>query len=215
MPKITPSALITEIKGRWHGDQFQMWKGQIIARRASRPRQTPNLARARYKGYVSQIAGCYDGLSAQHKQSWACYSDLLPTVMSGFNAFLGRNVTLMTTQHPDLLPYHCAPAVYSSPESPAPLSAHFCVALGDYSVTWTTPADACYYVQGHYAPQSGYSNLRSPSWRHLETVAAALLSLDLDGSGFPSGTVIRFRARTLNIYGEPSPWTESVAATKS
>lgn len=215
MAKITPSALITEIKGKWHGDTFQMWKGQIIVRKTGRPRQTPNAARSRYKGYVADIAGCYDALSAQHKTSWACYSDLLPNAMSGFNAFLGRNVTLLTAQYAALTPYHCAPAVYSVPPSPAPLGASFCGTSGMYCVSWTTPVDACYYVQGFFAPQSGFSNLKSPSWRFSETVAAARLFLDLDGSGFPSGTVIRFRARTINASGEPSPWTDSVAGTKT
>ena len=215
MAKITPSALITEIKGKWHGDQFQMWRGQIIARRASRPRQTPNLARAHYKGYVSQIAGCYDGLSAADKVSWACYSDLLPTEMSAFNAYLGRNVTNLTAQNAGLTAYHTAPSAYSVPPSPAPIASSYCGSSGMYCVSWATPTGSCYYVQGAFAPQAGYSNLKSPSWRFSETVAAARLYIDLDGSGFPSGTVIRFRARTLNIHGEPSPWTDIASATKT
>lgn len=214
MAKITPSALITAIKGKWHGDTFQMWKGQIIQRRTGNPRQRHNPARSAYKGHVSTIAGCYDGLITVHKTSWACYADLLPTEMSGFNAYLSRNVTNLCADHASLIAYHCAPAVYSVPPSPAPIAGSYCSLSDLYCVSWTTPAHACYWVQGFYAPQAGFSNLKSPSWRFHETVAAAKLFFDLDGSTFPSGTVIRFRARTLNVHGEPSVWTELTTATK-
>jgi len=215
MPKIYPSIIISGMTGRAEGTIFQMWKSQIIARRYTKPRQPITAARARYKGYVSTIAGCYDGLITVHKNSWACYADLLPTFMSGFNAFLGRNVTLLSAQHADLVPYHCAPAVYSSPLSPSPIDASFCAFTGYYCVAWETPTDACYYVQGFFAPQSGYSNVKFPPWRFLETVKAARRFFDLDGSGFPAGTVIHFRARTLNVLGEPSPWAAPDSATKS
>lgn len=215
MAKITPSILISGIQGRSEGTVFQMWKGQIISRRAVHPHQTTTPAHARYKGYVSDIAGCYYGLTATHKTSWACYANLLPTVMSGFNAFLGRNVTLLTAQHPDLIPYHCAPLTYTLPESPAPISASYCSFTERYCVGWTTPTDACYYIQGNYAYQVGYSNAKYPSWHFDETVKAARRFFDLEGSGFPTGTVIRFRARTLNIHGENSPWTDIASATKT
>ena len=215
MPKIYPSILISAMRGRSEGTIFQMWKTQIIARRYVKPHQPDTPARARYKGHVSTMAGCYDALSDPNKTGWACYAALLPTNMSGFNAFLGRNVTLLTADHPELVPYHTAPDVYSSPNSPAPIAASFCTFDGHYRVTWVTPAEACYYVQGFYAPQAGYSNVKFPPWKFSQTVAAALLSFDLDGSGFPAGTVIHFRARTLNVLGEPSPWTATESATKS
>jgi hypothetical protein len=215
MAKIEPSALISEIRGKWHGDTFQMHGSQIIVRRTGRPRQARKASRALYKGQVANIAGCYDGLTASDKTSWACYADLLPTEMSGFNAYLSRNVTNLTAGHEDLDAYHTAPSVYSIPPSPAPIDAQYCALTDRYCVSWTTPPDACYYVQGHYAPQAGFSNLRSPAWRLRETVAAARLYFDLDGSGFPSGTVVRFRARTLNVFGEPSPWTATATAAKT
>lgn len=215
MSKIYPSILISGIQGRSSGTIFQMWKSQIIARRFTKPRQPITKRRAAYKGYVSTIAGCYDGLSDQNKTAWACYTDLLPTFMSGFNAFLGRNVTLLSADHPDLVPYHSAPALYWPPDSPAPIDASFCAFTGYYCVAWETPIDTCYYVQGYFAPQSGYSNVKFPPWRFHETVKAARRFFDLDGSGFPPGTVIHFRARTLNLQGEPSPWTATDSATKS
>ena len=215
MAKITPSALITEIRGKWHGDTIQMWKGAIVSRNTPHPRQQPTESRAHYKGYVSDVAGRYDALSDAQKTGWLCYADLLPTQQTGFNAFLGRNVTALTANHPGLCYYEDAPTTFSPPESPAPICVDYITATDSSCISWTTPSNPNLYVQTFHAPQAGYSNLKSPSWRLTQTVAAAQLSLSLDGSPFPAGTVIRFRARTLNSYAEPSPWTETKSAIKS
>lgn len=215
MARITPSALITEIRGKWHGDTFQMWGGAIVARRTSRPRHTQTAARARYKGIVSTIAGCYDRLTDPQKTGWACYADLLPTEMSGFNAFLARNTTALCADHGDLSYFPDAPPVFTVPDSPAPLALVYWQPTDRFCLSWTTPSLATLYVQSFHAPQAGFSNLNSPAWRHTETVRAAQLQLSLNGSGFPTGTVIRFRARTINAYGEPSPWTDTKTAAKT
>ena len=214
MAKITPSALITQIKGKWHGDTFQMWKGAIISHRTAKPRQANTPNRATWKGAASDIAGCYDTLSASDKTSWLCYADLLPTQMSGFNAFLGRNAAAILANHAGLCLYFTAPSVYSTPSAPTPLCVAYSAATGYYCVTWTTPTGATQYIQAQFAPQVARSNAKYPSWRNAQTVSAALLHLDLDGSGYPTGTLIRFRARTLNSYAEPSAWSITTHDTK-
>lgn len=215
MPVITPSALITEIKGKWHGSVFQMWKGAITVRRTTRPRHTAKVARARYKGFVSTIAGCYDSLTSDQKTGWACYADLLPTEMSGFNAFLARNTTVLCPDVDALTYFADAPVAFAIPESPAPIAAAYLPVPDQFCLTWSSPSCAALYVQGFIAPQAGFSNLKSPSWRHSVTVLSDTLHLTFDGSVFPSGTVIRFRARTINTQGEPSPWSGLESATKS
>lgn len=215
MPIITPSALITEIKGKWHGSTFQMWKGAIVVRRTTRPRHTAKVARARYKGFVSTIAGCYDSLTSDQKTGWACYADLLPTEMSGFNAFLARNTTLLCADNADFSYTPTAPVVFTVPASPAPITAAYLPTGDRFCVSWAAPSCSYLYVQGYHAPQAGFSNLNSPAWRQTKSVRSDLLDLTLDGSVFPAGTVIRFRARSINAVGEPSPWTATKSATKS
>ena len=215
MAKITPSALITEIKGKWHGDTFQMWKGAIVSHRTGKPRQANTANRAAWKGVASDIAGCYDSLSASDKTSWLCYADLLPTQMSGFNSFLGRNTAAVLANHPGLCLYFSAPGAYSVPTAPIPLCAAYCATSGYFCLAWTTPAGATFYVQAQFAPQVGYSNANYPTWKVASTVAAAQLHLDLDASGYPPGTLIRFRARTLNLYAEPSLWSPTLHDTKT
>jgi hypothetical protein len=214
MAKITPSALITAIQGKWHDSVFQMWKGAIVVRRAGKPRQPQKESRAAYKGIVSDVAGDYDSISAANKTSWACYADLLPTAMSGFNAFLSLNTSALMADHAGLCLYFTAPATLSIPASPTAIAVAYCTGSDSYCVSWATPTGATYYVQAQYSPQVGYSNATFPSWRIASCVSAANLQLSLDGSGYPSGTLIRFRARTLNIYAEPSAWTATTQATK-
>lgn len=214
MPKITPSALISEIRGKWAGSTFQMWKGQIIARRSPKPHQTPKESRGRYKGIVSDLAGCYDSLTKAQKTGWCAYADLLPTIMSGFNAFLSLNSTLFLADHPDLDIRFNAPTTYTRPTSPHPFCVDYCSISDHYLMTWTAPAFLCFYTQSFYAPQAGYSNLKYPSWRIHQTVQSANKFMSLDGSGFPAGTVIRFRARNLNIHGQTSIPTPTASATK-
>lgn len=215
MAKITPSALITDIRGKWHGDTFQVWKGATIVHRTGHPRQRPTQARTNYKQIVSDIAGCYETLTTTQKNSWTCYAALLPTEMSGFNAFLSRITCALLAGHAGLSLYFQAPAVHSTPATPAPLSLAYCASTLHFCVTWTTPNGATYYTQAHYAPQAGFSNQNYPAWRAASTVSAAQLHLDLDASGYPSGTVFRFRARTLNIYAEPSAWSTTLSETKT
>jgi len=125
MPKITPSALISEIKGLWNGTVFQMWKGQIVTRNFN-PGSTINKeSRQQYKGVVSDLSGCYYSLSDSQKNDWICYSDLLPTQMSGFNSFMARNSTLMLADHPSLCFSVVAPPSYSPPATPAPFSVSY------------------------------------------------------------------------------------------
>ena len=215
MAKITPSALITQIKGKWHGDVFQMNRGAIVVRKAGTPHRPNKASRSAIQGTISTLAGCYDDLTATHKTSWACYQELLPTAMSGFNAFVSLNTVIISSGHPSLSPSHCAPASYTVPVSPAPIAVSFCSLSDLFCVTWTTPFAAGNYVQAQYAPQGGYSNLKSPAWRLGETVAAARLYWNLSSSQFPTGTVFRFRARTIITTGEISPWTELISKTKS
>lgn len=214
MAKITPSALITAIQGKWHTSTFQMWKGKITVRRTGKPRQRNLESRALYKGTVSDVAGEYDSISASNKTSWADYANLLPTEQSGFNAFMALNTTAKMAAHAGLCVYFTAPASRSIPSAPTGLSVAYCTGTDSYCVSWTAPTGATYYTQVQYSPQVGYSNATFPSWRIASCVSAALLQLSLDGSEYPSGTLIRFRARTLNIYAEPSAWTATTYTTK-
>jgi len=204
MAKVTPSALITAIQGKWNGSCFQMWKNKIVVRSNPIPKFPNKASRARYKGVVSSISSCHYKLTPDQKIGWDTYSDLLPTQMTGFNAFMSRNCVLFLAQHPDLNIYFDAPPAYSPPISPAPIGLCYYPKTGHYCLFWSDPNCAGVYVQGKYAVQSGYSNQKSPSWRMFNTVASTALKMDFDASKFPIDTMIRFTALSINISGEVS-----------
>lgn len=209
MAKITPSALITAIQGKWRGSCFQMWKGQIIVRRNPMPRFPNKASRAAYKGVVSTLSGCHYSLTEDQKISWLCYSDLLPTAMTGFNAFISRNSVLELSGHPSLCIYMNAPTVYSPPIGPAPFGLCYYPVTNKYCLFWTDPNCSEVFIQGKCAVQSGYSNQKSPSWRNFNTVVSTALKMDFDASEFPSGTMIRFTALSINKRGETSLMAEA------
>jgi len=215
MAKITPSALITEIKGKWHADTFQMWKGSIIVRRTTPPTQHPKASKARYRGLVSDIAGKYDALSDAQKTGWACYAELLPVVMSGFNAFLRNNTVLVYPDHPGLCFISDAPTTYAPPTTPHPLSVDYLSATDEFCVYWTSPVLASYYTQVYYSPQTGYNDTNYAKFSQAGTVPAAQKYFSMSANPYPSGTIVRFRARNVHVLGEVSAWTDTKSATKT
>lgn len=208
MAKITPSALITAIQGKWRGSCFQMWKGQIVVRRNPMPRFPNKASRAAYKGVVSTLSGCHYRLTANQKVLWTCYSNLLPTAMTGFNAFMSRNSVIELSGHPTLCIYMTAPTVYNPPISPAPIGLCYYPSTDKYCLFWTDPNCSETFIQGKYAVQTGYSNQKSPSWRNFNTVVSTLLKMDFDASKFPNDIMIRFTALSINKKGETSPIAE-------
>jgi len=215
MPKITPSALITNIQGRWAGTTFQNWKGAIVTRATPNPRQSQARRHALYKGVTSTLAGCYGNLTNAQKTSWICYAAQLSTQMTGFNAFLSRNAVCLMAEHASLDIRFNAPPTPTTPSTPLGILIGYCSGNAIFTLSWASPLDICYYLQGAHAPQAGYSNLNSPSWRMISTIRADIQTMSLDASDFPAGTVFRFRLRTLDIHGQVSTWSETNSKTRA
>lgn len=219
MAKITPSALITAIQGKWHGSCFQMWKGAIVVRRSPIPRKISSESRFNFRGTVSSISGCFYSMTADQRIAWRCYALLLPTSVTGYNAFMARGVALEIACHSDLCIYFDAPGAYAPPMSPAPISLCYHPSNARYCVMWTNPNCASVYVQGMLSVQAMFSNEKSPKWRIFDTVPSTDLHMIFDASAFPADQMIRFTARSINMRGElsikaeakpPPPLPESV-----
>ena len=181
-----------------------MWKGRIVIRRNPSPKPRNKASRAAYKGAVSTLSACHYRLTANQQDDWNTYALLLPTQMSGYNAFMARNCALKLSGHPTLCIYFNAPATYNPPTSPAPIGLCYYPSLNSYCLFWTSPNCSQIFVQGYFSVQTGYSNKYSPSWRHHQTLVSTLLKMDFDASQFPTDTMIRFTARSINKNGEPS-----------
>jgi len=207
--KVTPSALITAIQGKWRGSCFQMWKGIITVRRNPIPRVRNKESRYKFKGTVSSLSSCHYQLTAAQKVGWSDYAALLPTTMTGFNAFMARNCVLALSGHPTLCIYFTAPVTYSPPIGPAPIGLCYYPITNKYCLFWSDPNCTSVFVQGRYAVQVGYSNQKSPSWRNFNTIVSTVRKMDFDASQFPSDTMIRFTALSINKNGETSLMAEA------
>jgi len=204
LAKITPSALITEIKGKWNGTCFQMWKGIITGRRNPVHRKITSIARSNLKAALSDFSGCFYLMTVEQRIAWRAYAALLPQSMTGYNAFISRVSALELAGHPDLCVYFDAPVIYSPPISAAPIGLCYYPVSASYCLSWTDPTCQSVYVQGFLSVQTKFSNEKNCAWKMFETVPSANLHMIFDASSFPSDTMIRFTARSINMRGEIS-----------
>lgn len=210
MARITPSALVASIKGKIRGDCFQVWKSTNIMRSNPSHPLSGSLRAVEYRSTVAEISPLHYGLTALQKIAWNSYALLLPSSMSGFNAFLARNTALVLATHADLTTYFNAPASYNPPSIPSPLGLCYYPASNTYCLYWGTPNCVNMWVQGFYAPQTKFSNQAFPKYRFFQTVRSDALRMIFDASSYPSETMIRFTARAINVYGEISSHLSAV-----
>lgn len=208
MAKIIPSALISQIVGKSRGSCFQMWKGKNVMRSSPAPKSNDRASAALYRTIVSEIAGSHYAMTANQKIAWNSYAALLPDDMSGFNAFMARNVALEYAGNVCLHFYTNAPTIYNPPAIPAPINLCYYPDTNKYCISWTTPSDVNTFVQGFYAPQAGYSNQSFAKFRYFGLVRADALHIEFDASDYPAETMIRFTVRAINMLGELSSITE-------
>jgi hypothetical protein len=204
MAKIIPSALISSIQGKWHGSCFQNWKGSITVRRNPESGKRKIQSTSIFKGLVNNFSGCFYVLSSDQRIGWRYYATLLPTSMSGFNAFLSRQVALSFANHPSLSPYFTAPCFYDPPLTPSPVYLCYYSNTGIYCLFWTYPNCVDVYVQGLIALQTTYSNEKYPKFHIFNIVPSSDLHVTFDASKYYGDTVFRFSARSINVLGEIS-----------
>lgn len=213
MAKITPSSLITAIQGKFNKDSFQLWKGAIVRRRTVLPVHQLTETRSRFKGLVSTFAGRWDALSQASKDAWDSLASQFPTSLSGFNVFMSCNVANVYPSHPSLCYYSTALTCYFLPPMPSFLSVSWLTAEAGFCVLWTTPSCLSHFVQTFMAMQSGYSNRKFPKLQLKSTTVSTALESFIDGSNIPAGVICQFRARTIDLYGMFSSYTNTVTCT--
>lgn len=204
MTKIIPSALVSAIQGKMNGSIFQNWKGHITLRRLSSVSRPKSAYYPQTKGTVSTFAGCFYMMSSNLRDAWRYYAGLLPTVMTGFNAFLSRNTALNYASHPGLCTYFTPPCVYDPPFIPAPVYLCYYPDSGLYCLFWTYPSCFGVYVQGLVAQQIMYSNEKFPSFHIFDIVPSTCLYVNFSASAYFGDVTFRFAARSINAHGEIS-----------
>lgn len=211
MTRWVTSALVTAIKGRFHGDVFQMWKGLVVSRRGTFPRQPRTLRQTSTRTNVSYIAGCWSTLSDQQKYNWAYYADQLPTRHSGFNAYLSRNVIILEAEHPSLVGYQDPREVPEFPVAPVGFTVSFLAGPARTRLTWSTPNDSSLFVQAYFSPVTGYRDDTSPISWFIGSVCSTYGQLLHTVSDYQTNNIGRYWIRAVNTWGEVSVPTSLLA----
>lgn len=214
MAKITPSALISEIKGKMGGNTIQMWKGEIILRGLFNPRQAYSESQTKLRGLASDYAGAYDGLSSTQKAEWDAYADALTDVMTGMDAYVRNNVRLIYADHVSLTAITNPPDPPAPPTAPASFAVSFDAGDNEFDLTWTTPNSASLWVQAFYSPQVGYNNSLFPAWKFDSTVVSSAQVIHVSAVRYASPRILRFRIRVIDDCGETSAWSSTISDDK-
>lgn len=212
MAKIMYSALVNRISGRISHSVLSNWKGKgVIKRHNASIHQPHSAAQQAIRGLFSDLAGEYYSLTSIQKELWQSYVSVLADRMTPLNAYVGMNQIKQK--------YLPGSARLSTPPSTPSTPAHIvgftvsALAASDFSIGWTTPVAATAVIVADYWPMPGFDNTIAPRFVFGVSATPAGLSVALCTT-YPVGTVIKFRVRTIDLFGRTSPWSNmlSVAA---
>lgn len=214
MAKITPTALVSEITGKFQGHVLQMWKGQIIIRAYTQPTQPRTEKQQLIRGIMNNLAGEWSDLSDAQQTFWNTYAASLDDVMSGFNAYVRNNTKLIYANHGSLNQITTPPDPTNPPTSPTDFQVNYDPPDDEFDITWTAPDDANLWIQAFVSPRAAYKDKTSPMWSFIETIASTTFVMRYDASDYTSPRYFRFRLRVIDAYGETSAWTNIITRNK-
>lgn len=204
MAKIQYTALVEEIKGSLGGSTIKGHKAGSILKQKTTPRRPRTQAQQRLRGYVNQVSGDWYSLSDTNKELWNKYASLLSDKLSGFNTFIRLNTRLLKSSHASLVQINSPPVTPGTPRHLESVTRET-LNLTQRKITWTAPLTSDDYIDLYYAIQAGYSVTDKEAWHHVETVRSDVGEIT-HTHAYPDGTVMNYRARTIDIWGRLSPW---------
>lgn len=215
MAKIEPSALITQITGRLSGQIAQIWKGEIILRRYTPPRNPRTVSQAKLRGLSADYAGAYDKLNTAQKAEWESYAEAIEDVMTGQDTYIRNNVRLIYADHVSLSEIVVPPDPPAPPTAPADFAVAYDGGDDEFDLTWTTPNSASLWVQASYCPQVGYNTTYYPMWKFTETVVSTAQVIHFSATNYSAPRYFLFHIRTIDACGEISAWSSTLREQKS
>lgn len=207
MPRITYSAFIENISGHMSGSIFKRTIQGPIIERAKSPRLPRTAKQQQTRGILNSLAGQWYQLPAINKQMWQKFASLQGKRISGYNAFIQSNVRLLKANHANLVEVLFPPPTPATAEYVAGFAASH--AVGQDTITWTSPTDAGTYVEVYFSAEFGFSLLGKEHWSLLETVSADTGEV-IHTLEYPPGTPIAYKARSILPTGRISPDTETL-----
>lgn len=206
MPKVTYSALVESASGKLGGSILKGVKSGSILRRGQTPRKPRSAKQQETRGLYNTYAGKWYALTATEKALWNKFASLLPEPITGLNAYIQHNVRLLKAGHTDLSAITAPP---SSPSTPEHIVGHelLRIAATTMRYQWTGPSDTSHWVELFWAVAAGYSFEGKQKWQHVDTTRSDDNYIEWTNN-YPLETPIHVRARTIDVFGRISPWTD-------
>lgn len=204
-----PSALVSDIRGLLGNQVFSFQKGvHYIKAHNANPNQPNTAAQQSIQGHVSDLSASWYHLTDTQQQMWNKFASLKKASMSGYNAFLGVNLSLYCSGIPNPTRRDHPPLAPATPRA----IQDFAVTSGSptqNTVSWTIPNNAALYVQTWKSYDWNYFSTYNKMW----VIQAATLSTALTyvhNHDTPSGARIWYRLRSIDLWGRKSPFTHTI-----
>jgi len=172
-----------------------------------RPRNPRSSSQQLTRMNASYLSGKWNSLPNTSKDLWNQFASLSKPSWSGINAFVALNLNLITSNYGGF-------SIVTNPP-PTPSTPRFVESLyvsktsGSYNtIYWNHPQTSSDYISIYYSIQSCYSQKGKESWKLLQTIPSSTGFLN-HVHGLPSGFIISYRARCLDIFGRVSPFTHA------
>lgn len=204
-----PSALVSDIRGLIGNQVFSFQKGKHYIREHNpNPNQPNSAAQQAINANVSDLSSWWYHLTDTQQGMWNKFASLQNRALSGFNAFLGVNLSLYSSGIPNPTRRDHPPLTPATPTS----IQDFAVVSGSptqNTVSWTIPNNAALYVQTWKSYDWNYFSTYNKMW----VIQAATLSTALTyvhNHDTPSGARIWYRLRSIDLWGRRSPFTHTI-----
>lgn len=210
MAKIEYSALVNRIRGRVSHSVISNWKGLgVIKRHNAGVHQPRTEAQQQVRGFLSDLAGEWYALTATQKELWNSWVAMFHLPMTGLNAYARFN-QILQKYFPGTARKTTPPPTPDTPEHSSGLSVT-AIPGADFCVHWTNPTTATETVVVDKWAMPGRDVTNNPRWAFAASADASALAV-LVPTDYPTGTVLKFRVRTVDTYGRVSPWSHILTA---
>lgn len=205
MAKIYYSALVNAMGGRLSHSVASSNKGINILKRHNPGVHQPRTEKQQdIRGFFSDLAGEYYSLTNTQKELWDSWCSMYKLPLSGFNAYIKFNQLIqkyltgnarMTSPPP-------------TPSTPPHVSGFTVVPITgtDFCVQWTAGAYSTVIAIVDYWAMPGRDSRTNPRWT-FGSSAASTAAVSAVALNYPTGTIVKFRIRTMDTYGRVSPWS--------
>lgn len=208
MAKVKTSALIDSISGSLGGSTLKRYKGGLLIKNKTTPRNTRSASQQQTRLNASYLSGKWSTLPNTSKEMWTRFASLSKKQSSGINAFVGLNLNLIQSNF-EAFSIQTTPP--SNPSTPISVRNFECRRQSETQNTlyWQSPAAGDNYVSVYCCIAVGYSDRNKESWKLVGTAHASQLNIQHDHD-LPQGFYPSYKARSIDSYGRVSPFTDKI-----